>query len=94
VAVKWPEAKWPLIEDVLAYANQRESVVEIEPTQDVRRSCMFVMPTDWAAARVRCIFRIGEERDVREWYSTVVVVRPQAVTGRQKLVTRVLGWKD
>jgi hypothetical protein len=66
---------WRMRQDFLASEIGRLSAVELEPGQDTFRSCLFMMPANWAAAQVRCRLTTGEGIEKREWISTRVVVR-------------------
>jgi hypothetical protein len=81
--VQWQPATWPMIEDILAIDGERSTNVELEPDQDLKRSCLFTLPEDWGAARVRCLLTKGSGADKREWISTRIVVRDQQHDSRQ-----------
>lgn len=71
----WENKDGEMREDLLMDCGGRFWPVSIEPGQDIVRSCLFVMPRQWAVARVRCIFALGEECRPR-WLATRVVTRP------------------
>jgi hypothetical protein len=77
--IKWPEADKLMRQDVFASTGQRPGATELEPGQDMHRSCLFVMPEDWAAAQVRCLLTLGRGKKARNWFSTRVVIRPVPV---------------
>ena len=70
----WENKDWEMTEDLLMDCGGRFWPVSIEPNQDIVRSCLFMMPSQWAAARVRCIFALGENNRPR-WIATRVVTR-------------------
>lgn len=73
--VEWVYGDWRMRQDFLGSEEARLSPVELEPGQDTFRSCLFMMPANWAAAQVRCRLTTGDGIEKREWISTKVVVR-------------------
>lgn len=71
----WENKDEKMREDLLMDCGGRYLPVSIEPGQDIVRSCLFVMPQHWVAARVRCVLALGEELRPR-WLATRVVTRP------------------
>lgn len=72
---EWPRAEWPLVQDLLALDGSRVDQIELEPGQDVRRSVLFALPSDWSAARVLARVTHGAGAETREWATTEIVVR-------------------
>jgi hypothetical protein len=73
--VEWKNEDWRMREDLLAVGQERVQPVDLEPGQDLGRSCLFLMPAKWTAARVRCVLTLGEDPDKREWLATQVITR-------------------
>jgi hypothetical protein len=71
----WENKDSAMTEDLLEDCGGRFWPVSLEPGQDIIRSCLFVMPEQWAAARIRCIFALGKEHRPR-WIATRVITRP------------------
>jgi hypothetical protein len=82
--IEWPEAKWPMVEDLLAVDGKRLNCVELEPAQDMHRSILFKLPDSWALARVNCVVAHGRDEQRREWLSTKVVVRDESEARQEK----------
>lgn len=74
--INWQEADKLMRHDIFASSGRRPGATELEPGQYMSRSCLFVMPEDWAAAQVRCLVTLGTGREGRNWFSTRVVIRP------------------
>jgi hypothetical protein len=82
--VEWKGEDWRMREDLLAVGQERLQPVDLEPGQDLGRSCLFLMPIQWAAARVRCVLTLGEDPDKREWLATQVITRSNLNDGAHR----------
>ena len=73
----WESEDWRMREDLLEDCGGRFEPVSLEPGQDLSRSCLFIMPEEWVAARVRCVLapRTSDSNGPR-WLATRVVTRP------------------
>lgn len=94
----WESEDYQMIEDLLEDCGGRLDPVSLEPGQDLSRSCLFIMPEEWVAARVRCVFALTASRtDGPRWLATRVVTRPSLdETVRIPQMGRVLrdkGWR-
>jgi len=76
--IQWPAAHWALKKDLLGSQNARKRPTELEPSQDLRRSCLFRLPSDWLAAQVTCLFSLGAGDDARVWRADEIVVSSRA----------------
>jgi hypothetical protein len=72
----WESEDWRVREDLLEDCGGRFEPVSLEPGQDMSRSCLFIMPEEWATARIRCILAPANiHSDSPRWLATRVVVR-------------------
>lgn len=94
----WESEDWRMRQDLLEDCGGRFEPVSLEPGQDLSRSCLFIMPEEWVAARVRCVLAPTTSRfDGPRWLATRVVTRPSLdETVRISHMGRVLrdkGWR-
>lgn len=86
----WESEDWRMREDILEDCGGRFEPVSLEPGQDLSRSCLFIMPNEWVAARVRCILAPAKTRsDGPRWLATRVVTRPALESLHAPLMTRL-----
>jgi hypothetical protein len=72
----WENDDWHVREDLLEDCGGRYETVSLEPGQDLSRSCLFIMPKEWAAARIRCVLAPTTNQSYGpRWIATRVVTK-------------------
>jgi hypothetical protein len=75
----WESDDWRLRKDLLEDCGGRYDAVSLEPGQDLSRSCLFMVPKEWAAARIRCVLApTTSQSEGPRWIATRVVTRPNS----------------
>lgn len=72
---QWPTPVWPMVDDFFAIDDQRLERVELEPGQDIRRSIIFHLPSEWELVRVSCHLWHGGGAGARKWVTTKTIVK-------------------